>query len=364
MIGGRRRITDSGGDSVWPGFVDALSTLLLVMMFLISLFALAQFFLGQALSGREQALAELRGQVAQLSNMLKMERQANDELRRSMADLSAALESANDERDTLSGKLGETRDALETAREQLETVQQERDRLATNLEETRAERDNAQAQLSEEERLSARAQKEVSRLRRNLDALRDKLSRLQAALEASEARDKRNQAVIVNLGKRLNQALASKVEELADYRSEFFGRLKKALSSRPEIRVEGDRFVFASELLFASGSAELGPEGRAEMRRFADTLKTIAAEIPDDLNWILRVDGHTDKRPISSPRFANNWELSAARAISVVQFLIDQGVAPDRLAATGFGAHQPIDPADNALAYARNRRIEMRLTQR
>ncbi|TNE61097.1 MAG: peptidoglycan-binding protein, partial [Alphaproteobacteria bacterium] len=168
----------------------------------------------------------------------------------------------------------------------------------------------------------------------------------------------------VDMGRRLNRALASKVEELAGYRSEFYGRLKEVLSNRPEIRIEGDRFVFDSELLFQSGSADLGPEGRAEMRKFAETLITISREIPGELNWILRVDGHTDKRPISNAQFANNWELSAARAIAVVQFLISVGVPPERLAATGFGEFQPIDPNENIFAYSRNRRIEMRLTQR
>ncbi|WP_020399480.1 peptidoglycan -binding protein [Kordiimonas gwangyangensis] len=364
MIGSRRRIGGGAQDNSWPGFVDALSTLLLVIIFLLSMFVLAQFFLGQALSGRDQALAELRGQVAQLGNLLKMEQQANDALRDSMAELSASLTAANKDRDELSASLDATRSELSDSAARLLEMTEARERFEAAAKRLEEQYGTAASELADERNISAQARAEVARLQRNITALQEQLSRLEAALQASEERDRRNQAVIVDMGRRLNRALASKVEELAGYRSEFFGRLKEVLSSRPEIRIEGDRFVFASELLFSSGSAELGPEGRAEMRKFAETLMAISREIPAELNWILRVDGHTDKRPISTAQYKNNWELSAARAISVVEFLISVGVPAERLAATGFGEFQPIDPADNIFAYSRNRRIEMRLTQR
>ncbi|GHF20166.1 hypothetical protein GCM10017044_13700 [Kordiimonas sediminis] len=365
MIGARKRIGGSGGsDNSWPGFVDALSTLLLVIIFLLSMFVLAQFFLGQALTGREQALAELRGQVAELGNLLKMERQANTSLRDSMAELSASLTAANADRDRLTAELEGTKAALEGSSSRLSELSETYEALEAEAQTLRTQNKISAEALSEEQVISARARAEVARLQRDISALREQLARLETALETSEERDRRNQAVIVDLGRRLNRALASKVEELAGYRSEFFGRLKEVLSTRPEIRIEGDRFVFASELLFASASAELGPEGRAELRKFAETLMAISKEIPPELNWILRIDGHTDNRPISNYQFKNNWELSSARAISVVQFLISAGVPANRLAAAGFGEHQPIDPGEDAFALSRNRRIEMRLTQR
>ncbi len=364
MIGARRRIGGGGQDNSWPGFVDALSTLLMVIIFLLSMFVLAQFFLGQALSGRDQALAELRGQVAQLGDLLKMEKQSNQSLRDSMAELSASLTAANKDRDTLSADLEATKTALAASDARLAEMTAAREKFEADAKDFADRFKLTDDALSEEKIISRRAQEQVAQLQRNINALQEQLGRLEAALQASEERDRRNQAVIVDMGRRLNRALASKVEELAGYRSEFFGRLKEVLSARPEIRVEGDRFVFASELLFASGSADLGPEGRAEMRKFAETLIAISQEIPAELEWILRVDGHTDKRPISNAQFRSNWELSSARAISVVRFLISVGVPAERLAATGFGEFQPIDPADNVFAYSRNRRIEMRLTQR
>lgn len=366
MIGTRRRSGLGATDSSWPGFVDALSSLLLVLVFLLSLFVFVQFFLGQALSGRDEALAELKVQVLELGNLLRLEQEANAGLRASVTDLSASLTSANADRDRLSADLTDVRTQLTAREAALAAVTTERDRLDEQLADLNRQFGASQTALTEEQQISARARAQVARLEASLASLRDQLARLEAALEASEERDERNQAVIVDLGRRLNTALAGKVEELAGYRSEFFGRLKDVLASRPEIRIEGDRFVFASELLFRSASADLGAEGRAELAKFADTLLRISSDIPGDLNWILRVDGHTDKRPIrgNAGGFQNNWQLSSARAIAVVQYLVEAGVPPERLAATGFGEFQPLDPGDNDVAYARNRRIEMRLTQR
>lgn len=363
MIGGRRRGMPAP-DTVWPGFVDALSSLLLVIIFLLSMFVLSQFFLGQAITGRDQALAELRGQVAQLGNLLKLEQTANSTLRTSMTDLAASLNNANANRDKISADLDALKSALTVSDTRLAEMTAARERFETDAADLTEKFGLSKTALTKEQALSRRAQAQVIQLQNNITALREQLARLNDALDASDDRDRRNQAVIVDMGRRLNRALASKVQELAGYRSEFFGRLKEVLSTRPEIRIEGDRFVFASELLFASASAELGPVGRAEMRKFAETLVSISKEIPGELPWILRVDGHTDKRPISNALFKSNWELSSARAISVVEFLIEAGVPASRLAAAGFGEHQPIDPAENIFAYGRNRRIEMRLTQR
>jgi len=354
----------AGSDDTWPGFVDALSTLLLVMVFLLSIFALAQFFLGMALSGRDEALERLRGQVAELGELLSLERQANTDLRQTVDQLTASLADMRAERDTLSdrvsalqGELSEAQDRLVTARETVAQTEAE-------LEAVRDRYASAQQALKQERELTAQARNRVAELQANISALRQQLARLEAALEASEQRDEEQQAVIADLGRRLNVALAGKVAELADYRSEFFGRLREILGHRADIRIQGDRFIFQSELLFASGSAALGQEGREQLRQVAQSLIEISRQIPEEINWVLRVDGHTDRRPISTPQFANNWELSAARAISVVQFLISQGVPPERLAAAGFGPYQPIVQGDNPEALRRNRRIELLLTQR
>lgn len=364
MIGSRRKIGAIREDHSWPGFVDALSSLLLVIIFLLSMFVLAQFFLGKTLSGREEALAELKGRVQELGDLLKMEKKANADLRTSVENLSSSLSSVSADRDSLSQELKQATTDLALSKQRIAELAQSLEQTEKQLAASETASAAASSELKSTKELSARQKLQLAALEQNVTALRAQLERLQSALEASEERDKKNQAVIVDLGSRLNKALASKVQELADYRSEFFGRLKKVLADQPGIRIEGDRFVFASELLFASGSAELGQQGRAELRKFAETLLIISREIPDNLNWILRVDGHTDRVPISSARFASNWELSSARAIAVVKFLIIAGVPAERLAATGFGQHQPLDDADTAEAYQKNRRIEMRLDQR
>lgn len=354
----------SGDDITWPGFVDALSTLLLVLVFLLSIFALTQFFLGNALSGRDAALERLRAQVAELGSLLSLERETSSELRDTIGQLSASLSSLRGERDDLADRLDALDTELADARDRLAEAETAAGQTGAELEEARRRYGLAESALAEEQALSARARNEVARLQADLAALRQQLARIEAALEASEQRDRENEATIADLGRRLNVALAGKVEELAGYRSEFFGRLREILGGRGDIRIEGDRFVFQSELLFASGSAALGLEGREQMRRVAQALNEIGRVIPADIGWIVRVDGHTDRVPISTANFASNWELSAARAIAVVQFLISEGVPPQRLAATGFGEYQPIAQGDDPDSLRRNRRIELRLTQR
>lgn len=349
---GRSRFTVD----IWPGFVDALGTLLLVVMFLLTFFALAQFFLNQALTGRDEALGRLRAEITELADLLALERDANLELRQSIAQLSASLQSAQMTRDDLGKRVRELEDQLAAAGAGDEAAEREtalRERYAESQEALAVEREKALA-----------AQAEVELLNQQLLAVRQQLASLQKALEASEAKDKEQQAQIVNLSKRLNAALASKVEELARYRSEFFGRLRDLLGERKDVRIVGDRFVFQSEVLFASGSESIGSDGRAQLAELARALKEVAAKIPEDIHWVLQVEGHTDVVPIRSDRFPSNWELSQARALSVVYFLQSQGIPPERLAAVGYGPYQPIDPARTDEAFQRNRRIELRLTQR
>ena len=468
---------------IWPGFVDALATLLMVIIFLLMLFVVAQFFLTNVLSGKDEALERLNREVAQLSDLLAMEEQANKDLQATVASLSGELQSTLSERDRLAIEVGSLRDLTDTMTARLAELQDkadateaERSRLEaalkesevvllareedltrqnTELESLRSELDerlNALAEAQKRIRLTeeslkrteqayadsaaelARRMKELEEANKTIDAdaetieaqlrklaeleqdivamqayrdqleeqlktlmvktksgeeelfrereisvaakaqlallnnqlaeLRAQIAALNQALEASEARDKDQKAQIADLGKRLNAALASKVQELARYRSEFFGRLRDVLGDREDIRIVGDRFVFQSELLFASGSASLGPSGREQMRALARTLRDISRNIPEEINWVLRVDGHTDKAPISTAEFPSNWELSTARAISVVRFLQSQGIPPERLAATGFGEYQPLDAANSPEAYRRNRRIEMKFDQR
>jgi chemotaxis protein MotB len=373
----------------WPGFVDALAALLVVVVFLIMVFAIAQFFLSDALSGRDDALSKLNRQVDELARMLDLERSANTELRLSVSQLSAQLQSSISDRDSLTSRLTFIEGMLESARqenaEQLatlrtqvtadqETIESQRRDLAqleadiedrnNRLTEIAQRAETAETSFLEQTEISQKAQDQVALLNQQLAALRNQLAALNDALEASEVKNREQEVQIVNLGSRLNEALATKVQELARYRSEFFGRLREVLGDRTDIRIEGDRFVFQSEVLFGSGQAVLNPEGEGQLQQLAEALVQIAADIPDDIEWILRVDGHTDERPISTARFPSNWELASARAISVVKFLVQSGIPPENLVAAGFGQFQPIDGRQDEIAYRRNRRIEFKLDQR
>jgi chemotaxis protein MotB len=335
---------------IWPGFVDALATLLMVIIFVVMVFVLAQYFLGQALSGREAQLAKLGHEMAALAEQLELEKGANAGLKANLARLDSELKSSLAERDFLASELSSTKE--------------EATRVEGELASLKTAKGEVDTQLGDERKLSAEARAQAELLNQQLEATRQELARISAALEASEAKAKDQQVQIADLGKRLNVALAGKVEELQKYRSEFFGRLRQVLGNRPGIRIEGDRFVFQSELLFDSASAELGPDGLQQVRQLAATLREISGQIPPGVKWILRVDGHTDRRPIARGRFPSNWELSTARAISVVRTLAASGIPAERLAATGFGEFQPLDTADSEAAWAKNRRIEIRFDQR
>ena len=483
--------------NIWPGWVDALSSLIMVIIFVLMIFVVAQFYLAHTLSGRDQALVRLNQRIAELSDLLAVEKRAgadqrlnlsqlSDQLRDSLAareKLAAELTALTDERDQLSAKaiaLGQRADAagadagrvskdLESA---YKTIDADREKITVQLreisslqadikaltetrarleaevaaltlltrdlksqtenltarldgaaadhtrqgealklseaqrralmEELAALRDRSkelEARVASETERTALAQKEIesreARVRElqaglesgrgelaaargetteharrietlsaEITALRAELARLAAALDAAEASRGEQKLQITDLSGRLNAALASKVQELARYRSEFFGRLREAIGTRPDIRIVGDRFVFQSEVLFPTGSATLQEAGKGQLAQLARTLIDIARTIPPDVNWILRVDGHTDPRRIATSQFPSNWELSTARAISVVKFLIEQGIPSERLAATGFGEFQPLDPGAGEDAHARNRRIELKLDQR
>jgi chemotaxis protein MotB len=331
------------GVNYWPGFVDALSTLVLVIVFLLAVFMMAQFFLSREMSGRDAVLDRLNRQIDELTQLLALERATGQGRDASLLDLRATLEASRNEAMALRGAAGSS--AAEAAA------------AAGRAGET-------QRLLDAERQLAARAAAQVEILNQQIAALRRQLAALEEALNVSEQKDRESQTRIADLGARLNVALAQRVQELARYRSDFFGRLRQILGNRPDIRIVGDRFVFQSELFFARGQATLNPAGLPELDKLAESLRLLEREIPPDIPWVIRVDGHTDNRPIQSAQFPSNWELSAARAIAVVRFLASRGVSPTRLLAAGFGEFQPIDTGDGDEALARNRRIELKLTER
>jgi chemotaxis protein MotB len=334
---GRR---DRGVD-YWPGFVDALSTLILGIIFLLTVFVVVQFFLSQEVSGKDTALARLSARLAQLTELLSLEQTGKLSLEEQVAQLRASLAASDSERDRYKGLYEELGSGTATAQGKVSELS---------------------TQLDSEKRISLRALAQVEVLNQQIAALRRQLASVEQALEITEKRDRDSQARITELGQRLNVALAQRVQELSRYRSDFFGRLRAILGNRPDIRVVGDRFVFQSEVFFDTGSAVLKPEGRSEVDKIASALIELDRQIPQEIGWVLRVDGHTDVRPLAAPR--TNWELSASRAIAVVQYLISKGVSPQRLVAAGFGEFQPIDPERTEEAYNRNRRIELKLTER
>ena len=201
-------------------------------------------------------------------------------------------------------------------------------------------------------------------MNQQLLALRRQIAALSDALDVSQKKSVESDKTIKDLGARLNTALAQQVQELKRYRSDFFGRLRELLKDRKDIRVVGDRFVFESEVLFPSGSATLTPEGTGAMDKMAEAIVELQKEIPSDIDWALQINGHTDARPISNPEFRSNWELSTARASSVVKYLVSHGVPPDRLVAAGYAEFQPIDAGASEEAFQKNRRIELKLTNR
>lgn len=387
----------------WPGYVDVLSTLLMVIVFVLMIFVIGQLFLSQALTGRDEALAKLNRQISELANILALSQQSATELQGQVDQISGALTKSTAERDELKNQLvvvigerdslkaqigdlqaqaseydaklaqqaalsEEAQKKLEDAYKAIEADQAKINALMIDIAALQSLRDELMKKVgnyeTEKEEITSEAQKRVELLNQQILALRQQLSDLAMALDISEAKSKQQEVQIADLGKRLNLALASKVEELARYRSEFFGRLREILGNREDIQIVGDRFVFQSEVFFDSASAELGPEGREQLDVLATTLILLMAEIPEDLDWVLRIDGHTDNRPIRSPIYPSNWELSTARAVAVVKYLATRGIPPDRLAAAGFGEFRPLDTSETEDGYRKNRRIEIKFDQR
>lgn len=366
------------GIDFWPGFVDALSSLLMVLVFMLLIFTIGQFVLSDALSGRDRALAQLNAELAQLAKTLSMEQDAKAVAMKQADELSASLATASGERDALRLSLDATQAALTQAQARGEEDQAQIARLSADisaLDELKRQLeaeiaaqlgalDEEREKLAAQTELSAKSAAQVELLNRQVAALRLQLEEIAASLDLARAQGKAKDVRIEELGKELNLALAQRVNELQRYRSDFFGKLREVLGGRSDIQIVGDRFVVPSELLFASGTDELTPVARQQLDSLATTLSEVANEIPSDVDWVLRIDGHTDRRPIATGRFPSNWELSSARAIAIVKYLVTRGVPANRLSANGFGEFRPLDPGDSEAAYAINRRIEIQLTNR
>ena len=439
MLGSRRRVATVV--NVWPGYVDALSALLMLIIFMLLIFTVAQIFLAQTVSSREAELDRLNVKLSEISDALRVQRNTNQSLSEKLSILRnqytqgvffqnalkeqiAELEkTVNADKQTISVQLSELAQlehdiiVLRQVREDLETnvatLASKLENQDQNIAELETELDNRLAQigtlrdnskslqarlasqetmtmlaqkdiekkefriqdlvaivgegkeaLEKEKKLSASAYADVKNLSQQIDALKDKLTSISRALQLEEQKTAGQETELANLGERLNTLLAERVNELEQYRSDFFGRLRQVLVKSPDIRIEGDRFLLPSALLFASASATLGEPGKQELNKLAQTLKEISVAIPGDINWILRVDGHTDQLPINTPRFPSNWELSTARAVAVVRYLAERGIPPKRMTAAGFGEFHPVDPGQSEAAYQRNRRIELKLTRR
>jgi len=392
-IGNARRVENF----TWPGFVDALATLLMVIIFVLMVFVLIQVNLAYRVSGQDATLGEMRQQLASLGELLNIERRASADLAANLAQITNQLNASNANRDELQANASNAnRDELQAQLANVQAAIAARNSQIANLTAKQADTEAALAaarnsledrlgalQLAEGQLAMAQAQNqsaanridalraettaskaEIAQMTGALAALRLRIEELTSLLAEKDRQATQDKVAIASLGRSLNNALASRVQELQRFRSEFFGRLRDVLKGRDDVQIVGDRFVFQSEVLFAQGQAEIAAEGRDQLAKLAVALADIATKIPEDINWVLQVDGHTDDIPIRAGRYADNWDLSTERALSVVRFLNQQGLPANRLAAAGYGEFQPLDAADNDDARRKNRRIELKITQR
>jgi chemotaxis protein MotB len=365
-------------DYTWPGFVDALSSLLMVIIFVLMIFVLSQFFLSQKMNGQDEALVKLKTNLIELSELLSIERNVTIELTSSLTIfenkiniIQNKLEQEKIKNDNNKEKLQENEKTIRLSKIKIseleEILNKKIEEVLTSKNTIISLENNLQKRKSEVEiktDILKANKEEINKLTAASIQLRNKLSQIQTLLTAYKAKDKKDNVKTLNIGKDLNSALARRVEELQKFKSEFFGRVKELIKDRPEIRIVGDRFVFQSEVLFSIGSVEIGPKGQLEMVTLASTLVEIEKSLPTDIDWILQIEGHTDNLPVKEGQtYKDNWELSTKRALSVLRFLIKQGINPNRLSASGYGSFQPIDINNNANARKKNRRIEMTITQ-
>ncbi len=443
-------------DFTWPGFVDALASLLMVFVFVLMVFVIIQANLSFRISGQDSRITALQNELLELGSLLNMERETNlqlsselsntqlkvtslegdnEQLLSQLASLQTELSDREDEIiaqqadiSALSSQIFELEDNLESARsladersdeiealivrltasaeafaeqsdafnnqaiklQQSITLAKDREErisiLDSKIENLNAKNTLTQEELSEKQRLlliaeqallkkaeelksannaSNEAKAEIDKLLASTTALRLEIQKLSNLLADKERQSINDKIAIADLGKKLNSALATRVQDLQKFRSEFFGQLREVLKNRSEVRVVGDRFIFQSEVLFATGQANISDTGKEQLAEIASALREIEEVIPKDIPWVLQIEGHTDSDPIAdNPFFRDNWDLSTERALSVVRFLRSEGIPANRLAAAGYGEFQPIDTQNSEAAKQRNRRIELKLTQR
>ena len=374
----QNRIRKKQLDYTWPGFVDALSSLLMVIIFVLMIFVISQFFISQKMSGQDEALIKLKNNLTELSELLSLERGTTTEL---TAQLSVLEEKFTVIKEDLIKERAITKkyqediqgtkniiDLNESEINKLKIALEEKIKNTNRLTNEVADLENQvnlkSTEIESKDKILKANKEEVNKLISTTLNLKNKLTQLQTLLSAYKAKDKKENVKTLNLGKDVNSALARRVEELEKFKSDFFGRVRELIKGRKEIRVVGDRFVFQSEVLFALGSDELGAEGQIEMQKLAATLMEIERSLPTDIDWILQIEGHTDSLPVKAGQtYKDNWELSTKRALSVLRYLIKQGIEPSRLSASGYGSFQPIDVKNTKTARMKNRRIEMKITQ-
>jgi len=365
---------------IWPGFVDAISTLLLVLIFLLTIFISSEFLLSKLLTNKDDALEDLNIQIYQLSELLSLEKRENKDLTSTISKLNdklndssvtsdllsmefSNLKNKNIELNSLLNSLKASTILIKKENKNLDiknsNIESELKKLLSTLKATKVNLIKAE----EEVKLSEAAKNQVSLLNMQVAELREQLNIIQNLLDINLENIKKKDIQIVELGRKLNTALAVKVGELTQYKSEFFGRLRSILGNRDDIQIVGDRFIFQSEVLFASGSAEVAIEGVLELTKLSKILLDITKDIPTDIPWVLQIQGHTDQNPINTPLYPSNWELSAARAISVGRVLISSGVSSDKISVAGFAEFQPLEFGNSASSFRKNRRIEIKLTQ-
>ena len=374
----QNRIRKKQLDYTWPGFVDALSSLLMVIIFVLMIFVISQFFISQKMSGQDEALIKLKKNLTELSELLSLERGTTSELTTQLSVLEEKIvvikkellkekEITKQYQEEITG----TKNIIalnESEINELKIALEEKIKNTTQLRNEVSDLDKQVnkkiLEIQSKDKILKANKEEVNQLISTTLKLKNKLTQLQTLLSAYKAKDKKENVKTLNLGRDVNSALARRVEELEKFKSDFFGRVKELIKGRKEIRVVGDRFVFQSEVLFSLGSDELGVEGQLEMQKLAATLMEIEKSLPTDIDWILQIEGHTDSLPVKKGQtYRDNWELSTKRALSVLRFLIKQGIDPNRLSASGYGSFQPIDKNNTKSARMKNRRIEMKITQ-
>ena len=343
--------------NIWPGFVDVLGTLLIVTIFTVLISTVTQIYFNDQLEIKRGEISSLDNQITNLANQLSLLNTEKKKIDKSFATLTIEYKDLNKQKNKLDEELSKSQYNLKIKDKELDQIINERSSLLGKIQKQNED-------LKDLSEVKEKNSLEIFELNRNVEKLNNRLEELSKLLISAEEEDRKKKIKIENLGKKLNQALAGKLQELSEYQSIFFKKIKEALGDRKDIKVEGDRFIFPSEIFFESGSDIIQAEGIKKLSDIAKSLNEISEKIPSKIDWVLRIDGHTDKIPIYNEKFNSNWHLSSSRAINIVKLLIENGISPNRLVAAGFGEHSPLVSQENEEAYKKNRRIEIKLTRR